>query len=365
MKIFTKLTLGYLRFYPLVILLITLFSPARSQVRMRANLMILENNVATLMDGNMTNYGAQYSNAIDGNDIWKMSNFGENFGILRSTANLVIERRSLISISDTTYFRMWNVQQRNYRIQVIAENLHTFNLVAFIKDSYLNQEIPLSLNDTSDINFSVNSQPASYAQNRFKLIYRDLNATGGALPVTFTSVQLKRNNNAQVALTWAVENEISIEKYVVEYSSDALHFKDIKEITSTGNSISKTYSIADDRNTATAHFYRIRAISIGGKRQYSAVARLAAAGMQPALNVFPNPVANKRLNIELTALLPGTYQVNMVSINGKQQLLATLHLMAGQTLQTLELPKNMLAGIYRLQVIAPDKSVLMKTITVL
>jgi hypothetical protein len=77
------------------------------------NLFIVYNNGATLMDVNMTNYNNQYSNAVDGNDIWKMSNFGENFGIIRSSANLVFERRSLIAVNDTTYFRMWNMQLSN------------------------------------------------------------------------------------------------------------------------------------------------------------------------------------------------------------------------------------------------------------
>jgi hypothetical protein len=105
-----------IRTFLLFILIISCSSIAHSQERMRANLFIVDNNGTTLMDGNMTNYHNQYSNEVDGNDIWKMSNFGENFGIIRTSANLVNERRSLIAVNDTTYFRMWNMQLRNYRI---------------------------------------------------------------------------------------------------------------------------------------------------------------------------------------------------------------------------------------------------------
>lgn len=346
------------------ILILSLFTPATAQVRMRANLMIVDANGATLMDGNMTNYAATYSNAIDGYDIWKMTNPGENFGILRSTSNLVIERRNLISVSDTTYFRMWNVQQRNYRIQLITENLHTFNLYAFVRDSYLNQDVPVSLNDTSNIDFAVTSNAGSQAQNRFSLIYKNVNAAGGALPVQFTSIQLQRKNN-DVQVNWAVENEINMVKYVVEYAPDAVNFTAVKEVASSNSRASKSYSIADSRSTATDHFYRIRAIDLGGKVQYSAIARLAASKGQQGMNVYPNPVTNKTCQLQLDVTQAGNYKVSLTSMNGQRQELGSLAVTTGQSLQTLSLPKNTVAGVYRLQLTAPDNSVLLKTIHVL
>ncbi len=364
MRNFTLTRVACTRISLTAILILSLFTPASSQVRMRANLMIVDANGATLMDGNMTNYSSSYSNAIDGYDIWKMSNFGENFGILRSTANLVIERRSLISVSDTTYFRMWNVQQRNYRIQVIAENLHTFNLIGFIRDSYLNQDTQVGLNDTSNIDFAVTSNPASRAQNRFTLIYRDVNAAGGALPVQFTSIQLQRNNN-QVQVSWGVENEINMVKYVVEYAVDAVHFAPVKEVASSNSIASKSYSIADSRSAGTEHFYRIRAVDLGGKIQYSAIARLGASKTVQGMNVYPNPVTNKVCQLQLNLSQGGNYTVSITAMNGQRQELGKLSLPAGQSLQTLSLPKNTAAGIYRLQLTSPDNTVLLKTIHVL
>ncbi len=364
MKNFTLTKVACARISLTAILILSLFTPARSQVRMRANLMIVDATGATLMDGNMTNYGAGYSNAVDGYDIWKMSNFGENFGILRSTANLVIERRSLIALADTTYFRMWNVQQRNYRLQVITENLHTFNLVAFVRDSYLNQDIPVGLNDTSNINFTVTSNSASKAQNRFTLIYKDVNTTGGALPVQFTAIQLQRNNN-NVQVIWGVENEINMVKYVVEYAADAVHFAPVKEVASSNSTGARSYSIADNRPTGMDHFYRIRAIDLGGKIQYSAIARLGASKGEKGMNVYPNPVTNKRCQLQLDVALGGNYKVSLTAVNGQRQELGSLAVTAGQSVLTLPLPKNTVAGVYRLQLTAPDQSVLLKTIHVL
>ena len=364
MRNFTLTKVACARISLTAVLILSLFTPASSQVRMRANLMIVDANGATLMDGNMTNYSSAYSNAVDGYDIWKMSNFGENFGILRSTANLVIERRSLISSSDTTFFRMWNVQQRNYRLQVITENLHTFNLVGFMRDCFLNQDIQVGLNDTSNINFSVTSNPASSAQNRFLLIYKDINAAGGALPVQFTSIQLQRKNN-DVQVSWKVENEINMVKYVVEYAADAVHFAPVKEVASSNSTISRAYSIADNRSASTDHFYRIRAIDLAGKIQYSAVARLSASKAGQGMNVYPNPVMNKSCQLQLDVMQAGTYKISLIATNGQRQELGSLLVTAGQSVQTLGLPKNTQAGIYRLQLTAPDNTVLLKTIHVL
>ncbi len=364
MRNFTLTKVACTRICVTAILILSLFSPTTAQVRMRANLMIVDANGATLMDGNMTNYAAGYSNDIDGYDIWKMSNFGENFGILRSAANLVIERRSLISQTDTTYFRIWNVQQRNYRIQVITNNLHTFNLVAFMRDSYLNHDLPVNLNDTTNIDFTVNSQPGSKAQNRFTLIYRDVNAAGGALPVQFTSIQLQRKNN-DVQVSWGVENEINMVKYVVEYASDAVHFTPVTEVASSNSALSKSYSAVDTRPATSEHFYRIRAVDVGGKTQYSAVARLSAGKAQQGLNVYPNPVANKKCQLQLDVTQAGTYTVSITAMNGQRQEIGKLAVTAGQSLQTLSLPNNTAPGIYRLQLTAPNQSVLLKTIHVL
>ncbi len=338
------------------------FFQADCQVRARANLLIIDNNGSTLMDGNMTNYDAQYSNLVDNYDIYKMSNFGENLGILRSTANLVIERRKTITSNDTTYFRMWNLRQFNYSLQVIIENMHMGNLTGFVHDNFTNQDIPVDLNDTTYINFTVTSQAGTYAANRFKLIF--VVPVFATLPVTFTSLKAYRSND-DVMVNWEVENEISMDRYIVEYAADGVHFKELQEVNSSNTSIKKTYNMLHLLPGPGNQFYRIKAISLGGRFQYSSIARLNSAIDQSALNVYPNPVVNKTLQMQVKISQPGLYGISLVSIDGGKQELSSLVLAAGQNLQTVHLPKTLAAGIYRLQLTAPDQSVSIKTITVL
>lgn len=365
MKNFTKKLVPYIYMYAATILIcLTLSLSTNAQVRMRANLHIVDASGTTLMDGNMTNYNNIYSNSIDGYDIFKMSNFGENFGILRNTSNLAIERRSLITSTDTTYFRMWNLQQRNYRIQVIAEKLHNSNLLGFVRDSYLNQDFPIDLNDTTDIDFSVNGQVGSAAANRFKLIYVDLSTAAGTLPVSFTGFTASRKNN-NIQLSFSVANEINMYEYVVQHSADGRLFKDITTIAPSGVGSSKTYQSLDVQTASATHFYRIKGISIGGKEQYSVIAKVSAQGNQPAIQVYPNPITGKSMQIELNNTVAGTHQLVAISNNGQRFVLPALKIAGTQQMQTVQLPSSMAPGIYRLQVTAPDAKVLVKTIVVL
>ena len=365
MKIFTKKLVPYIYMYAAMILIcLTQTLSTNAQVRMRANLHIVDANGTTLMDGNMTNYNNIYSNAIDGYDIWKMSNFGENFGILRSTANLVVERRALITSTDTTYFRMWNMQQRNYRIQVIAEKLHNSNLMGFVRDSYLNQDFPIDLNDTTDINFTVNAQAGSAAADRFKLIYVNLGIAAGTLPVNFTGITASRKSN-NIQLSFSVANEINMHQYVVQHSADGRLFKDITTIAPSGAGSSKTYQTFDVQTASAAHFYRIKGISIGGKEQYSVIAKVSAQSNLSAIQVYPNPITGKSMQIELNNTVAGMHQLVAISNIGQRFVLPALKIAGTQQMQTVQLPGSMAPGIYRLQVTAPDAKVFVKTIVVL
>ncbi len=125
-----------------------------AQPSMRANLHIVAANGSTvLMDGNLTNYDSIYSNSLDMYDAWKMNNFSENFGILRSNSVLVIERRKNISVCDTTFFKMWNMQYRNYRLQIITKNFHQPGLTAYLLDKFLDTKTVVKINDTKEYLF--------------------------------------------------------------------------------------------------------------------------------------------------------------------------------------------------------------------
>ena len=75
-----------------------------SQQTLRTNLFIVGSNGSkTLMDGNMTIYDDIYCNCVNWEDALKMSNPGENWGLIRSGTSLAVEKRKFIPGTDTTY----------------------------------------------------------------------------------------------------------------------------------------------------------------------------------------------------------------------------------------------------------------------
>lgn len=359
-------------FYPLAtaccrkIILITLFCfPlfVNAQEMMRANLYVVDGNGATLVDGNLTNYNSIYSNDVDIDDAWKMTNPGFNFGILRSGYDLVVERRNLIASGDTTYFKMWNMQQLNYRIRFVCKNLNHPGLKAVIKDTYLNTETSVQLNDTTYLDFTIDSNPASGDQMRFRLIYST--TVTAPVDVNFTGIQAQRRAG-DVIVKWDVASEMSMESYIIEHSLDGRNFNSLQQVSPANHtSISQSYNYLDKNASKTDNFYRIRAISRGGRIQYSPIAKIGAISTSGDIAIYPNPVVNKTMQLLISDQPAGKYALRLLAANGSQIALPSIQITEGAASLSVNLPANITPGIYKIQFICPSNNKIVKTIQVL
>jgi len=341
---------------------ILLFFPAAAiaQESMRVNLYVVDATGEILVDGNLTNYNTTYSNAVDINDAWKITNPGINFGILRDGYDLVVERRNVIKKADSTFFKMWNMSQHNYRIKFMLKNLDHPGLTAVLKDNYLNRELPVGLNDTTSIDFTVNADVASIDQKRFMLIFRK--PPPPPVDIKFTAVDAERNGK-NVMLEWSVTNEITVESYVVEYSSDGINFNVLREQEPDNTQASKTYNYEYTEASCGAIFYRIKVINSGGKLQYSPVAKINPLSTVQEIKVYPNPVVNKTIHLEFSNLPGGKYAVTLLYNNGSARQLTSVQAASDQS-YTVYLPKELASGIYRLRITGPDGKSVYKSIYV-
>ncbi len=329
---------------------------------MRANLYIVDANGATLIDGNLTNYNDIYSNAVDNFDAWKMINPGINFGIMRENYNLVVERRKVVPTTDTTYFRMWNMMQSNYRIRFVLKNLNHTGLVAMIKDNYLNTEMNVGLNDTTFYDFTIDANNASANEMRFQLIYKPISII--TLDVNFTGIQAQRSGK-DILVDWAVANEVSMENYIVEHSTDGRNFLPVHAVSAINTSANKVYSYKDPVTIGGDHFYRIKGNSLSGKIQYSSIAKVKTTIQSDGVTVYPNPVVNKNVQIQFSNQPAGKYNIVLLHNNGINQQLVSIVLAESQITKSVSLPQNIMPGVYRLQFAGPGESKFVKTIQVL
>jgi hypothetical protein len=309
------------------------------------------------MDGNITIYDNQYSNAVDWNDGTKMNNPGENWGLLRSNVSLMVERRQAVVAEDTAFFNMWGMQIRNYRFEVTAENFNPLTQAAYVWDDYLHAITPIDFSGITTVNFSVDANPGSKAAHRFQLRYTTpanyqliYNALYGVLPVTFTGISAERKADA-VAVNWNVENEINITDYSVQRSSDAIHFNAIKSVKSLNNSSKSSYTYLDEDAGTNQYYYHIVATGKGGEILYSNTVKILKIDNSIKINVYPNPVENKIVHIKWNSLQTDKWSSSLIYSNGKKLPLENLTIPSGQSSSSIQLPASLTTGVYQLLLI--------------
>ena len=317
---------------------------------------------ATMVDGNLTNYDDAFDNAAGLDDALKMNNFGENFGIIRDGLSLSIEQRKKITVNDTTFFVMWNMVRQNYRLRLIAKNLDHPGVEGFLEDSFTGNRTSLDLNDTTMVDFTVTTDPASYAHDRFRIVY--VYPPAIALPLVFTDLQLSVNAFS-VQVAWKVENENAIQDYSIEHATDATNFTSLKSVPALNSASIQSYQFKDPVNRTGEHFYRVKAISRSGSTVYSQVAKTTIEIPEADISVYPNPVVNKTLQISFRSQAPGKYHLQLIASNGTVQMLPSIQVSGMHVITPVVLPRQTAAGIYRIKITSPDNTMIVKTINVL
>ena len=125
---------------------------------------------AKLIDGVLANFAARNSNAVDGNDATKLSNFYENMSLNRSGKLLSMEIRKDITTKDSIFIQFSGMKATNYVLQIDPSAFNETGTMAYLDDAYLNTHTKLDLSNISDIPFIANSDPKSY-QNRFDISF--------------------------------------------------------------------------------------------------------------------------------------------------------------------------------------------------
>lgn len=125
---------------------------------------------SSILDGNSTSFDAGYSDSIDANDAGKLFNFSENFMLYRTDNFLAIEGRNLIDATDTIFYTFNNMLAKKYQLGFAPINMNEGGLNAILVDNYLDSVIPLSLEDSTFVNFTINDDSLSYF-NRYYVVF--------------------------------------------------------------------------------------------------------------------------------------------------------------------------------------------------
>lgn len=159
--------------------------------------------------------------------------------------------------------------------------------------------LPAGTTELRQYNFQV-PVPSSFTDQKHYLyvrvgsdwsqtVVRELDFTGISLPVTLLHFQAK-SELQKVRLDWAVAQELNMDRYVVERSTDGRKFDSIGVQQAVANlKQGWDYSLYDERPHTGVNYYRLRQVELDGTFKYSPVVTVLFSGAAAELNIFPNP----------------------------------------------------------------------------
>ena len=147
--------------------------------------------------------------------------------------------------------------------------------------------------------------------------YTYVTTPGVALPVTFTGFRGEKTDHANL-LYWTTANELNVAGYEVQVSTNGTNFTSLAYVTAyTNGSASNQYNfrhLADSLNRFAVLYYRIKEIDRDNRFSYSGIVSLRTKPEEPAVTVFPNPVADI---IYLNGVAASLTAYQLVDLNGR------------------------------------------------
>ena len=188
-----------------------------------------------------------------------------------------------------------------------------------------------------------------------------------ALPVSLINLNGETvGNNDQ--LNWTTTEEINNAGFEVQHSADGQVFIDeyfVPTKTATGNYAGTiNYTYTDTKAYAGVNYYRLKQIDKAGKLTYSSVIEISNKKFASNINVYPNPVTNKVINIQFNNQSANTYNVQLINNNGKIVARKQINHAGGTSLNTFDISSLNVKGSYFLKIASPEgetiKTILIK-----
>ncbi|HTQ63719.1 MAG TPA: hypothetical protein VMI12_02930 [Puia sp.] len=176
-------------------------------------------------------------------------------------------------------------------------------------------------------------------------------SAGTILPVTITSFTGDFINN-HIELSWSTQEEINLDHYNIQRSTDASNWIGIGEVVSKYSAAGNSYYFTDPSVTNNENYYRLQIVDRDGKTSYSKIVSIKTETAIQQVSIFPNPVINQAFNVKLGSTDAAI--VNIFTIDGR---LLSVTSLKGQTQYQIQLPAGAAQNNYMIvQVISNGKT---------
>jgi hypothetical protein len=312
--------------------------------QLHTQLMVVENGTPSPVDGVYSVFHETGSESVTGEDAPKLNNFNENLSIKRNNKQLALEKRPLVDANDTIFLNLTGMKTTAYQFAFTPTNLAASGLTAYMEDAYLQTRTAISLSNSSSIDFNVNSDVASFAADRFRVVFK----TAAVLPVNFTTIKAAKKAS-DIEVEWKVASEQNIRSYEVEKSVDGRKFDKMQTVTAkSNNGAAVSYTSLDVAPNNSANYYRIKAVENSNAYKYSAVVKVNLQKENAEISVYPNPAKDKLLNIQMINKAKGVYAVQLINSLGQVVHSKLINHDGGSATQTLQLSSAVAKGVYQM-----------------
>lgn len=169
-----------------------------------------------------------------------------------------------------------------------------------------------------------------------------------ALPVKFGGLKGYPNNNG-IQIEWDVYSEVDVVKYDIERSFDGINFKVAGSVTAKNQDGHLYYEWFDNSPSSGNNYYRIKNVDIDGKSTYSPIVKISLSKSEAGLTLYPNPVRNNYISIQVSGLQKGDYKIEIFNMGGQQIYNKQFSHRGGSISQVIELPASIKAGAYNIR----------------
>lgn len=192
--------------------------------------------------------------------------------------------------------------------------------------------------------------------------YTNNGCTQIVTPVTlqdFTAIP----QGQDVLLKWNTASEINAAYFTVERSANDGKFQAIGTVQAIGNSSNvSAYNYTDKQLEAGVYLYRLKMIDADGTFKYSNAVRVNFSASDFAIaSLYPQPV-NGVLNVTLSSVKAGKFQVSVFDIAGKLLLQQSNTVIRGMNLLQVN-TSNLSQGSYVLRIVANDGKIITSRFT--
>ncbi len=315
--------------------------------KLHTDLNVIRNNESILADGVASVFNKNYSNDLDDMDAAKPFTFTtkELLYIKRNNQNLAIERRRKPATTDTIFLVLHRPNTGSYQFSFRPVDFDD-RYTAWLKDNYTGKTTQVDLRQGNSYNFLTTADEASYSSDRFYITFK---RNIPAKPIVLSATQVE---NA-IDVSWNNPDDEYAAPYFIERSNNGNQFTTVASVTKQEDALNWL-----DKNTATGKYaYRLRYSDEEGNTLYSNIAEITKSSFTGLPYVYPNPVQNRQIGLQMGKMPQGTYAIRLFNSSGQLVYHEVIKHDGSTSTRVLKVNSTIAKGSYQLEISNAQKAV--------